>query len=47
LPDEEFDYEEFAREEFHSHRAKPRGIHWVWWVTALLLVVLFAFLFFH
>jgi hypothetical protein len=47
LPDEEFDYEEFARKEFQSHRAKPRGIHWVWWITALLLVVLFTFLFFH
>ena len=48
LPDEEFDYEEFAREEFRPHRARPRGIHWVWWVTALLLVVvLFVFLFFH
>ena len=50
LPDEEFDYDEFARAEFRSHRAKPHGIHWVWWVwwvTALLLVVLFTFLFFH
>ena len=47
LPEEEFDYEEFAREEFGSHRAKPHGIRWVWWITALLLILLFAFLFFY
>ena len=34
LPDEEFDYDEFVKEEFGTGRAKPRGIHWLWWLTA-------------
>ena len=49
LPDEEFDYEEFVEAEFGQggSRVKPRGIHWLWWVTAAVLVVLLAFWFFH
>ena len=47
IPDENFDYDKFVEEEFGSGRAKPRGIHWVWWLTALLLVVLFVFFFFR
>ena len=45
LPDEEFDYDEFVREEFGPGRAKPRGISWLWWVVALILIVLLAFIF--
>jgi uncharacterized membrane protein YvbJ len=41
LPDEEFDYDEFVKEEFGSGVAKPRGISWLWWFVALLLIVLF------
>jgi len=44
LPDEEFDYAEFARREFGSPSAKPRGLHWVWWLTGL--VVLLAIIWF-
>lgn len=47
LPDDNFDYEKFVSEEFGSGRAKPRGIHWVWWLTALLLVLLFVFFIFR
>ncbi len=47
LPDEEFDYDEFVKEEFGTARAKPRGIHWLWWLTALLLVLAFLFFFFR
>ena len=47
LPDEEFDYEKFVKEEFGPAGAKPRGIHWVWWLTALALVVLFAIFYFR
>ena len=47
LPDENFDYGEFVKEEFHPGRAKPRGIHWLWWFTALLLVLLFLFFCLH
>ena len=36
---EEFDYDEFARREF-SRSPKPAGISTVWWITAVILVVL-------
>lgn len=42
IPDENFDYEEFVKAEF-GQSPKPRGIHWVWWATALGLVILFLF----
>lgn len=45
LPDDEFDYDEFVKEEFGEKRAsqvKPRGIHWLWWLLAFLLLALFA-----
>jgi hypothetical protein len=45
LPDEEFDYEEYVKEEFGAGRAKPRGIGWFWWATALILILLLLFLF--
>jgi zinc-ribbon domain len=46
IPDDNFDYEEFLKDEFGG-RPKPRDIHWVWWLTALLLVVLFLFFWFR
>ena len=45
IPDENFDYNEFVKEEFGTRQVKPRGIHWLWWVTALVLVGLFLFFF--
>lgn len=39
LPDEDFDYEEFVRDEFGPPRTK--GLHPVWWVTAVLVLILF------
>jgi len=47
LPGEKFDYDEFVKEEFGTGRAKPRGIHWLWWLTALMLVLAFLFFFFR
>ena len=35
----EFDYEEFTRKEFGSS-VKPPGISAVWWVTAIVVIVL-------
>jgi len=35
----EFDYEEFTRKEFGSP-ANPAGISAVWWVTAIVVIVL-------
>jgi hypothetical protein len=43
LPEENFDYGRFVEEEFGG-KTKPRGVHWFWWLTALLLVVWLLFL---
>jgi hypothetical protein len=42
LPDEEFDYEEFVKEEFGTGRARPRGIGWFWWVVAIVALILIS-----
>jgi hypothetical protein len=39
IPDDRFDYDEFLKDEFGG-RTKPRGIHWLWWMTALILALL-------
>jgi uncharacterized membrane protein YvbJ len=44
IPDDQFDYDEFVKEEF-GHRPKPGGIHWVWWITALILLLIFLLFF--
>jgi hypothetical protein len=41
LPDEDFDYEAFVKREFGSG-ARPAGIKAVWWVTAIVLVIVFT-----
>ena len=38
LPDESFNYEEFVEQEFGSS-PKPAGIQMIWWVTAILVIV--------
>ncbi len=43
LPDDDFDHEDFVQREFGGQELKPRGIHWIWWATAVLLLVGFAF----
>jgi len=45
IPDDEFDYDKFVKEEFSPSRVKPPGIHWIWWVTALILILLLGFWF--
>jgi uncharacterized membrane protein YvbJ len=47
LPDEDFDYDELVKAEFSSNIAKPRGIHWLWWITAFVLIVLFLIFCLH
>ncbi len=36
LPEEEFDYDEFVREEFGKEGPRPRGVRWFWWVIAIV-----------
>ena len=38
LPDEDFNYDQFVREEFGSS-IKPAGIKTIWWLTAILIVI--------
>jgi uncharacterized membrane protein YvbJ len=43
LPEEEFNYDEFVKREFDPKPARiPRGIHWAWWLVAMVLVIVFA-----
>ena len=39
IPDLEFDYDEFVRNEFGSPSFKPAGIKTIWWITAILLLL--------
>jgi len=40
LPDDDFNYEEFVKQEFESSQ-ETAGIKPVWWITAILLIVAF------
>lgn len=42
LPDDNFNYEEFVKEEFGGASAKPRGISWFWWVIAVVVLLGFV-----
>jgi hypothetical protein len=46
LPGDEFDYDEFVREEFGSS-IKPTHISTVWWITALVVLTALALLWFY
>ncbi len=39
LPDENFDYESFTKREFGGESVSPQGLHWLWWLVALGLVI--------
>ena len=41
LPEEKFDYDDFVEREFGGKKPVPRGIRWLWWVVAIILLVLF------
>jgi hypothetical protein len=45
LPDENFDYDDFVKREFGGVKPVPHGIHWFWWLIALLLAGLLLILF--
>lgn len=47
LPDDEFDYDEFAKEEFGAKKKAPLRprIGWFWWLVALGLLLAVAFYF--
>jgi hypothetical protein len=37
LPDEEFDYNDYVKREFGKPEVVPRGLHWFWWVVAIVM----------
>ena len=43
LPDEDFDYDEFAKREFGKASPKPNGVLWGWWLIALLILGILVF----
>jgi len=42
LPDENFDYDDFVKREFGEESPVPRGVHWFWWVVALVVAGAFV-----
>jgi uncharacterized membrane protein YvbJ len=46
LPDKDFNYDEFVREEFGS-APKPAGVKTIWWITAIVLSALFVVIYFY
>jgi hypothetical protein len=43
LPDDSFDYDEFVQREFDTRKKPiPHGVHWFWWVVAIVVAALFA-----
>ena len=46
LPDDNFDYDEFVKEEFGEEKKElpPTGISPLWWIVAIVVIVLMIFL---
>lgn len=40
LPDDEFNYDEFVREEFGGPKPARPGLQWIWWAAAILLLLI-------
>jgi len=41
LPEENFNYEEFVQREFEGKAPASSRVHWLWWIVALSLALLF------
>ena len=41
LPDDNFNYDQFVKEEFGGEKASPvpRGFHWFWWLVGVAILV--------
>jgi len=46
LPDEHFNYDEVIRREFGA-APKRRGLKTVWWIAAIVLIIVFIVIYFH
>jgi hypothetical protein len=38
LPEEDFNYDDFVKCEF-GKSPKSHGLHWIWWVTGIVLLI--------
>lgn len=47
LPDDQFDYDDFAKREFGDggRPSPPRGVSWFWWAVAVVLIIGFLAMF--
>jgi hypothetical protein len=45
LPDEDFNYEKFVKQEFGSYQRS--GLKRVWWITAILLIAALIAIYFY
>jgi len=43
LPDEEFNYDEFASREFGPEKLVPRGLPVFWWIVAVIILGIIVF----
>jgi hypothetical protein len=46
LPDEDFGYDEFVKQEFGSS-PKPAAMKTLWWIAAILVIVAFIVIYFY
>ena len=44
LPDDNFDYDDFVKREFEGKTPEPRGMHWFWWLVAVIILGAFAWM---
>lgn len=48
LPDDEFNYDQFVESEFgEKKKIVPHGVHWFWWIVAVVIVIAFLLVWFR
>lgn len=47
LPQDDFDYKGFIEQEFGSKQPASRGVHWLWWLIAIAIVVVLLTIWLH
>ena len=46
LPDEDFNYDDFVKQEF-GPRVKPSGLKVIWWIAGIVLIVALILMYFY
>ena len=47
LPQDDFNYQDFIRQEFDPKRPVPRGVHWFWWLIAVVVLIILVTIWFR